>query len=461
MKIQVYKHAQALLRHHAAVSLLGNGAAAGLGLLITGLLARWLPREAFGSWMLFLTSYTLFDTLRTGLLLNGLIRHVADLRPDSDGAGVAFGRWVGAVWQLGLAFTGLTSLLLVGLSYGLPGLHDWTGSAQSALWFGIISLVSLPSGMATWFLQARARFGPLQWVRILTQAAFLLLIGSIQMTQSLTLPTLFGVYALANGVVSVWTLANGWSRLSDLHRGTRAERQPLLHFGKYSIGTLVGANLLRSADTLLLGAVLGPAAVAVYAIPQRLTQLLDLPVRSVAVTAMPRLATLHRQGEPEALRRYFERSAGLLWLALLPVSVLGFVCAEPLVTLLGGGTYREGAAVMRCFMVYGALLPLDRYSGVGLDAIGKPRANLLKVLVMLGVQVGGATVALLGFGSVTALACVASFTFATGMGLGFWWLGRYVPVSLVGCIRSGWADLINLTNRFRHERLRTASKSLP
>ncbi len=458
---QVQKYGRALFRHNAAVSLLGNGAAAALGLLTTGLLARWLPREAFGNWMLFLTTYTLFDTLRTGLLLNGLIRHTADLRAEADGSGSDFERWVGAVWQLGVGFTVFTVLLLVGLAYGVPVLHTWTGDAQTAVWFGLISLVSLPASMATWFLHARSRFGPLQWVRILTQIAFLLLIGGVYLTRPLQPTWLFGLYALANGIVSLWTLSTGWSRWSALRKGTRTERRPLLEFGKYSIGTLVGANLLRSADTLLLGAVLGPAAVAIYAIPQRLTQLLDMPVRSVVVTAMPRLAQLHRLGEPKALGQYLERSAGLLWLALLPVSVLGFVLAEPLVTLLGGGGYRDGATVMRCFMVSGALLPLDRYSGVGLDAIGKPGANLLKVLVMLTVQVGGALIALLGFSSVTALAGVASFTFATGTVLGFWWLNRYVPVSLVGCVKSGWRELFHLLNRLRHESIRLTTKSLP
>ena len=450
----------AILRKNAAVSLIGNSTAALLSLISTGLLARWLPREAFGSWVLFLVTYTLFDTLRSGLLLNGMIQYTADLRAEPDKAESALTAWKGAVWQLGLVFTLAVGPLLIGLTYCFPQLNDWIGTTETASWFWLISLSSLPANIATWFLHARSQFGPLQWIRVLTQAAFLLLIVGVYQFRLFPNQSLYSLFALANGLISLWTLLIGWSHWTSIRAGTAAERNKLLHFGKFTIGTLVGSNLLRSADTLLLGAILGPEAVAVYAIPQRLTQLLDMPVRSVVVTAMPRFVKLQQQGQLSALRDYFQQSAGLLWLIMLPISVVGFILAEPLVTLLGGGHYRDGATLMRCFMVYGALLPLDRYSGVGLDAIGKPQFNLIKVAVMLIVQVGGALIALLVLKSTTALAGVSIFTFATGMLLGFRLMNRYVPVSLAGCVQTGWTELVSLLTRFRHEWIRPAVKNV-
>ena len=447
------------MRKNAAVSLLGNGAAAVLSLLTTGLLARWIPREAFGNWILFLVSYTLFDTLRSGLLLNGIIQYTTDLPAASTEKESVLNRWEGAVWQLGLCFTLGVGPLLIGLVYYIPILTDWVGSPETVVWFWIISLVSLPANIATWFLHARSRFGPLQWVRILSHALFLVLITALYGAGLLPNYNLYVLYALANALVSVWAVVKDWSQWQSIRRGTVAERSALLHFGKFTIGTLVGSNLLRSIDTLLLGAVLGPEAVAVYAIPRRLTQLLDLPVRSVIVTAMPQLVKLHNLGQEGAFTRYFERSAGLLWVALLPVSVAGFVLAEPLVMLLGGGQYRDGATLMRFFMVYGAFLPLDRYSGAGLDAINKPWANLLKVLVMLVVQVLGSLLALLTLESTTALAAVSIVTFIMGMFLGFRLVNRYVPVSLMGSVQAGWTECVSLINRLRHEWVRSGVKS--
>ncbi|GAB3639943.1 hypothetical protein GCM10027423_05790 [Spirosoma arcticum] len=448
------------MRKNAAVSLVGNGVAAVLSLLTTGLLARWIPRESFGNWILFLVSYTLFDTLRSGLLLNGIIQYTTDLPAGSVEKESAMNRWEGAVWQLGLCFTLGVGPLLIGLVHWFPLLRDWIGSSETVVWFWIISLVSLPANIATWFLHARSRFGPLQWVRILSQALFLFLIVPIHWLGRLPDYNLYVLYAFANALVSAWTVVSGWSRWQSVRRGTVVERSALLHFGKFTIGTLVGSNLLRSVDTLLLGAVLGPEAVAVYAIPRRLMQLLDLPVRSVIVTAMPQLVKLHNQGQVSAFTPYFQRSAGLLWVALLPLSVAGFVLAEPLVLLLGGGQYRDGATLMRCFMIYGAFLPLDRYSGAGLDAIGKPGANLFKVLVMLVVQVLGSLLALVTIQSTTALATVSIVTFMLGMFIGFRLMNRHVPVSLTGSVQAGWIEFVGLFNRLRHEWIRPGVKSV-
>lgn len=53
------------------------------------------------------------------------------------------------------------------------------------------------------------------------------------------------------------------------------------------MGTMVGANLLRSSDTFLIGAFLGGEAVAIFNIPLKLFELVEIPLRSFAATALP------------------------------------------------------------------------------------------------------------------------------------------------------------------------------
>lgn len=436
-----------LLRKNAVVSLIGNGSGAFLGLITLALLARWLPKEDFGRWTLFLTSYTLFDSVRMGLLLNALIRYTAGRPSEAD-----FRRWVGATWQIGLAFTGLLSLLVIGLVVGFPALGEQIGDPETAGWFVAVAIVTLPATMATWFLHAKSRFLPLQVIRVLTPLIFMLLFGWDWFNDSLTYKGLFWDYFMANASVSMLTLIAGWSRWPDVRFGLKAQRHQLLHFGKYSIGTLLVANLLRSADVFLLSAFLGPAAVAFYVIPQRFIQLLDTPVRSIVVTDIPRLAELHQSQQIGQFVQYFQKSAGRLWMLLLPVSLAGFVLAELLVTLLGGAQYRDGALILRLFMIQGALIPLERYSGIGLDAIGHPQANLMKVLLMLLVTLTGDVLVLFFFKSVAAVALISILTFCAGLFAGFWLMERYVPVTLVGAIQAGWRDLLGRFNQISHER---------
>ena len=436
-----------LLRKNAVVSLLGNGTGAFLGLITLALLARWLPKEEFGKWTLFLTSYTLFETVRMGLLLNALIRYTAGIIAEEQ-----FRRWVGATWQIGIAFTLLISLGLIGLTVGFPALARRISDPETIGWFAAVALITLPANLSTWFLHARSRFLPLQVIRVLVPLIFLCLFSWDWFSGSFSYNHLFRQYFMANGSVSVLVIVAGWSRWQDIPFGSKAQRRPLLAFGKYSIGTLLVANLLRSADIFLLSAFLGPAAVAFYAIPQRFIQLLETPVRSIVVTDIPRLAELHQRQQLSLFVEHFQKSAGRLWMLLLPVSLAGFVLAEPLVTLLGGAQYRDGALILRLFMIQGALIPLERYSGIGLDAIGHPQANLVKVLVMLMVTLTGDVLALYLFQSVAAVALVSILTFCAGLFAGFWLMGRYVSVTLAGAIQYGWKDLSGRLNRIPHER---------
>ncbi len=447
MKINRAERLIGLLRKNAVVSLIGNGSAAFLGLVTLALLARWLTKEEFGKWTLFLTGYTLFESVRMGLLLNALIRYTAGLASEAD-----FRRWVGATWQIGIAFTLLICLGLSGLIFLFPAVGRLVSDPETVLWFVAVAIITLPAHMATWFLHAKSRFLPLQVIRVAVPLLFLLLFGWDWHTGAFTYRSLFQNYCIANGSVSVLTILAGWSRWKDITFGLKAQRRQLMAFGKYSIGTLLVANLLRSADVFLLSAFLGPAAVAFYAIPQRFIQLLDTPVRSIVVTDIPRLAELHQRQQTVSFADYFQKSAGRLWILLLPVSLLGFVFAEPLITTLGGDQYRNGALILRLFMIQGALIPLERYSGIGLDAIGRPQANLVKVLIMLLVTVAGDLGALFLFQSVAAVACVSILTFCAGLLVGFWLMEQYVPVTLVGAIQSGWKEVSRQVNQLSHER---------
>lgn len=430
-----------LLQRPELVSLLGNGGSAVLGILTIGLLARWLTPAAFGGWMLYQTAYVLFETVRSGLVLNALIRFINQTRePDQHH------RLAGAAWQICVGFTGAVIAVWVLVSQ-LPAAAAYLGGTDTALWFTLTSLVTLPSVVAYWLLHSHSRFFPLQLIRVASQVVLLVGIGVAYAMNRLDYPTMCGLFFVSGGVVGVMTLVNGWSGLRHFRRGTRHERRQLLDFGKYTIGTLLASNLLRSADVFLLGIFLGPGAVAVYSIPQRLMQILETPLRSIVVTSIPRLAELHQRAQPAEWADTFHRLSGRLWFGLLPVALVGMLGAPLWVTLLGGSQYRDASLILQLFLIQGLLLPLDRYAGVGLDTVGRPQANLVKVLLMLTVTVVADLAVLLAGGTVTAVAGVALLTFGVGLLAGYRLLSREVPVSLVESIRAGWREVGGMLRR--------------
>lgn len=431
-----------LVRTDVFTLLTGSGLSAGVRLLTFALLARWLPRETFGEWVLFQTYYTLFDTVRTGFQ-SAFVNQTA----GADDTG--FHRWTGAAWQLALAITAAANALLWAGTAAATALGFDGGGQHLVAWFGVLSVVTLPNSLSDWVLYARQKFRWMQAIKLGVQVVFLAAVAGAWYLGRLSGPVLYAAFIAGNGLVSVFALAAGWSRLRTLAAGTGTERIALWRFGRYSTGTLIASNLLRSSDTLLLGALLGPAAVVTYHVPQRIIELIEMPIRSTVMASVPKLAALFAR-DPVEMALFFQKTAGRLWVVLLPFSVGCFLLAEPLVVWLGGAGYRESAGLLRIFMVYTALMPLERYGGIGLDAVRQPRLNLLKVGLMLAVNVAGDLVALLGFQSVTGVALASIGTFLTGLGLGYFWLGKKTPVTLLGTVRSGLVEARSFVNRDWH-----------
>jgi len=448
MSQSISKLLLSISRRPAFLSLAGNGVSALLGLLTVGLLARWMDADGFGRWIIFQTVLSFFDTFRTGFLLNGMICYAAAAPPDG------FRRWAGAAWQLSLALTVVVGASFVIFAYITGELNRNNDLISSAWWLLLNATVGLPGAVATWLLHTKARFKTLQFLRPTNQLLFIGCIGWGYVTHSLTDVYLYKTFALANGTLSLLTILTGWSQLKTLIGNPTNERRQLIGYGRFAMPTLLVSHLLRSSDTLLIGALLGPASVARYAVPQRLVELLEMPVRSVVVTAMPRLAQLNQQKRYAEWASVFHRGAGQLWVALLPVAVICFVFAEPLVVLLGGENRADSAILLRCFMGYAAFIPLERYSGIGLDVIGQPSRNLQKVLLMLTVNVIGDLIAIYIFHSPVAVALISIATFGTGLLMGYRWLGRYVPVSLGAVFRAAYAEVRQFLIQVRYATLR-------
>lgn len=425
-----------------------SGLSSGLRLITFALLARWLSRDDFGMWVLFQTYFTLFDTVRTGFQ-SAFVNYAAGADER------AFGRWAGAAWQIATGVTVLAIALLWAGWYVASALGYDLGGLALVGWFAALAIATVPNCLSGWTLFARAQFRPMQSIRIIIQCLFLVFIAAQWWYAPLTPAFLYGAFTVASGLVSLLTSALGWSRWRDALRRAPDERAKLWQFGRYSVGTLMVSNLLRASDTMLLGAWLGPAAVVVYHVPQRVIEVLEMFIRSTVMTATPQLALRYEQGRDE-MARWFHQTAGRLWVGLLPFSIGAALLAEPLVVLLGGEGYRESATLLRIFMVYTSLLPLDRFTGIGLEAVRHPRLNLLKVVAMLVVNVVGDVAALYWFRSVEGVAVVSIATFVTGLWLGFAWLRRYLPVSIWETIRVGVSEVMEIIRAPRSVSSQTA-----
>jgi O-antigen/teichoic acid export membrane protein len=246
----------------------------------------------------------------------------------------------------------------------------------------------------------------------------------------------------------------GWSRISRLRQRSPAATRELAHFGKFSVGSYVGASLLRSSDTFIVNFALGPAALAVYSLAQRFVELIDLPLRSFLSAAIPALSAAFNQHNLPEVGRLLRKNAGLLTWALVPVIVLTVLLADVPIALIGGSKYvgTPAANLLRIIIVLAALFPIDRFIGVTLDVINQPRLNLLKVFLMLAVNVTGDLVGVLVFGNIYGVALASLPTVLAGFVFGYLQLRRFLPVSIRGILRTGLEEVRGLLRRARPAR---------
>lgn len=388
-------------------------ALAGFGSMLV--LLRTHSAADFGQWTLYVTIFTLFDMMRSGLVQNAFVR-LWVAAPS--------GLYTLAAGLLGGIFTIIAILVLITVHVG------WALPTHFTLPLTLLMLVSLPYSLLLWQHQAERRFDEILRLRCWVTLPFLcfLLVGFVH---PLSIVAVAYCQVFLTAVVALrqyrWilnrTTANSPHAPSTLYQCLRQ----LWQFGQYSIGTLLGTNLLKSTDTFLLGAWYSAAAVALYQLPYKLIEVVEIPLRSQVATLLP----IWSESSPEVVKVSLQKQLIRLTLWVLPLSSICFWGAEDLLSVLGGQSYAESVILLQLFAIYSLFLPADRLLGVALEVLGKPSLNTLKVWLMVMVNVLGDLYVLSNNGPLWQLTCVTVATTALGTALGTYFVFGNSRFSLI------------------------------
>jgi O-antigen/teichoic acid export membrane protein len=182
---------------------------------------------------------------------------------------------------------------------------------------------------------------------------------------------------------------------------------------------------------------MGASAVALYSIPLKLIELMQIPLRSFAITAYPKISRASIKGAQDEVIKLFYTYSGVTTLLFIPWSFFCFMFSKTFVLILGGEQYMDSivpVVIFKIFAIYGFLLPMDRFNGIVLDAIDKPKMNFYKVLAMTITNVLGDIIAVFVFKSLVLVAVVTIFFTIAGQFLGWYFVSRYLPISLTDMV---------------------------
>jgi O-antigen/teichoic acid export membrane protein len=421
-----------LVKEDNFLSLAGNLVIAVFGFGGFALLARSLSPEDFAKWVLFISGGSLIEMLRYGITNNGLIRFLAGANEEYKI------RLIGSNIIISAIATLVIVLLLLTVNALFHESIDQSAYSSFFVWYPLLSVVNLPWNNAVVVQQAKMNYGKILSIRAINSTFFFgfLIINFVVLQLDIT--DVIIAYIIFNAMTSVFCMYKSWDGLRFVGRCHKETITTLLNFGKYSTFTLIGTNLLRNADVLIISiSPFGSAAVALFSIPLKLTELQQIPLRSFAATAFPKMSKASIEGKIGEVKLLFHVYSGAMTYFFFFLSLGTFLFAKQFVILISGYEYLDVqehginiVTIVRILSIYGLLLPIDRMTGIGLDSINQPKINAIKVFIMLFTNILGDLIAIYVFKSIEMVA-VSTLLFTTvGIVVGWYFLEKKFEISI-------------------------------
>ena len=437
-----------ILKEDNFLSLAGNLVIAFLGLGGFALLTRSLDPANFAQWVIFISGGSMVEMLRFGITNNALVRFLSGASKEQSE------QLIGSNVLISLVSTLSIAAIMVASNIFFKETISNSVYALFFAWYPLLAFINLPWNNAIIVLQAKMEYGKILWIKTLNSGLFFLFLVVNKIVFNISIEHLIWALLVINLFTTLYCISKGWDGLLFIRKANKSTNATLLNFGKYSTFTLIGTNLLRNADLLIISiSPMGSAAVALYSIPLKLTELQQIPLRSFAATAFPKMSKASLQGNIAEVQNLFYSYSGALTYLFVLMSIITFVFAKEFVIIISGFQYLNSDAfdivtLVRLFSVYGLLLPIDRMTGIGLDSMNKPHINALKVIIMLAINVIGDLVAVFIFKSLEVVVISTLLFTSAGIVVGAYCINKEFKFSTIEIFKSGNRFYFTIWNQF-------------
>ena len=417
-------------------SLLLNGSMSLFGIVTLSLLYRALTPADAGIYIFLFTLINLIDTVKSGFMTTAFIKYYS----GSDETRAA--EVIGSTWILTILI--IAVLVFANLIFYLF-YHNTDNITLDLLnkYFSLIIVSTLPFFIAGIVLQSEKRFDLLLRIRLLNQVLFTGTIVALIFLKETTLTTIIVSYIVCNVFVSIVVLFIGWSKVSMIKNATKKGVLEMYHFGKYSMGSSLSANLFSFTNTFFLDYFFGPASVAVFNIGSKLMQIIEIPLYSIAGSGMPLLSGFYNNNEQDKMVFTLKKIIGILTTIFIGVAIVSLIFAEPLIALIGGQKYvtTEAPNLFRILILLSLLFPVDRFFAITLDVINKPEINFYKLLVMLVINLIADFVVVFYFKSVYGIAITNIFPTLYAIIISYYYIQKTIRIDFSDTLSIGVKEI--------------------
>lgn len=372
------------------------------------LLTRKLEVDYFGTWVLYLTVFGLLELLRTGLVYQALVKFLYQEESRKE-VFILAARQLNFI--IGLALSAL--FLLIGL-----GNYIWQVFEQATSygfwWYAVLSLFIGPYYIKLWLCQAQEKYLKLWILQFFTSAVLLIYILSSSVISLELLIAVHSITRISASLVLFFKKVEGFSAFWHFKYD---EIKTMLAFSRFTALSTMTSQLLKSSDIFLINHFWGASMVAIYQIPVKLLEIVEIPLRAWMISAYPRLVKSLAHSNFRSFKNYLNKEISSLTFITVLTSIMSFYFSNEIILYFAGDQFEPSILLFQVFLVYLIFLPADKYLGVAIDAMGQPQHNTLKVLIMLLVNIIGDFVVLsLGLhlawvAAITILNIVSGITF--------------------------------------------------
>ncbi len=443
------------------LSFAGNLSTALAGLFSYMILLRMLTIHDFGIWILFTAPTSLIDMLRFGVTREALVRYLSG-SPENDKK-----YYLGSAWVVGLLILAGITVILWTVAMLIPQALKDSGYSLFFIWYPLLGLVTLPWNYAWSIFQADVDFGKIFWIRFFNLCSFLVIIFVAYLYIKIDVAMVVFIYIATNLATSIFCLLKKWTGIQFFRRIKKDKVMDILKYGRYSMATRIGSSLLKGADSFIISfsAFMGPASVALYAIPLKYIEFIEIPLLSFATTAFPKLSKMSMENNMDGFKRIYYNYTGPIVYIFLVIALLSLVLNKYFILILGGVKYLTTSPqityVLMVFILYGMLMPLDRFTGIALDSLNRPDKNFRKVLVMTLSNILGDVFAVFGLHymfpsmppiTILLFVALASIVFSViGLFLGFYYLKQEIDISFSLIFSKGFRFYKELNKRLKNK----------
>ena len=343
-------------------------------------LIRYLNKDQYGVWVIFITISSLIETVRVGFIKNPLMILNSDSTINKKSL-------YNSSFILNI---GLTILIIIIILIVSPFIGDLFENQiiKSLLYFYTIKLIIISIG---------DHFDIVQEANYDFKGTFLdLLLRSFVFVGciifcfifSIQIPiyylVIFQIMGAVLGVIfSYWNSVQKQILVLPSFQSSLMYLRKLMNLGKFTFGSSASSIAMRNVDTWMLGAILNPSAVAIYNPAIRVSNIFEIPTSTMSTIMMPKLANKINVSGPDSVKYYYEKSVSFILVFMIPIVALGVLFSNEIIFVIAGKGFEQTGYLLKFTMFYGLLIPFNRQFSITLDALGKPKLNFIIVLFTL------------------------------------------------------------------------------